>query len=225
MTPCPLRGCQLNLVTPPKAWQRELYTSALETVVITPARTTLVREEPDLLAVGMDPGTKSISHTVSVRSHLYPWPISNITFSCCAYGSPSVSNLICVSLALSIPPPADAASACRLIEVPIEAEEEQEDEAPAVDEEDAILAGLEKVGLSAVRKVKPGGLGKLKDYSKRKQEVPNPYAPKQVPSSHIQAFVSHALYLEALYSLQCSRIGSEADLLTLRCTVLPPACA
>jgi hypothetical protein len=63
---------QLNLVTPPKAWQRELYTSALETVVITPARTTLVREEPDLLAVGMDPGTKSISHAVSVRSHLYP---------------------------------------------------------------------------------------------------------------------------------------------------------
>lgn len=78
------------------------------------------------------------------------------------------------------------------------AEEEQEEEAPAVEEEDSILAGLEKVGLSAVRKVKPGGLGKLKDYSKRKQEVPNPYAPKQVPAHTSKRACRMASTLEAL---------------------------
>jgi len=36
------------------------------------------------------------------------------------------------------------------------------------------------VGLGWHKKTKVGGLGRLKDYSKRKAEVPNPWAPPQV---------------------------------------------
>ena len=36
------------------------------------------------------------------------------------------------------------------------------------------------VGRGVHKKTKMGGLGRLKDYSKRKAEVPNPWAPPQV---------------------------------------------
>ncbi len=39
----------------PRIWPREPFTSALETLIISPARATVVRDEPDLLTAGTDP--------------------------------------------------------------------------------------------------------------------------------------------------------------------------
>jgi hypothetical protein len=44
---------QLSYSFGPKTWPRDMYTCALDTVVISPARTTLIREEPDLLTAGL----------------------------------------------------------------------------------------------------------------------------------------------------------------------------
>lgn len=79
-----------------------------------------------------------------------------------------------------------AASKCKIIEVPIEEAEPEHDagEAPAsAAEVDLDFGGPERVGVSARKRAKAAGLGKLKDYSKRKVELPNPYAPKQVGGS------------------------------------------
>lgn len=38
----------------------------------------------------------------------------------------------------------------------------------------------EQIGVTISKKAKAGGLGKLKDYSSRKKDMPNPYAPSQV---------------------------------------------
>jgi hypothetical protein len=61
-----------------------------------------------------------------------------------------------------------------LREIPIVEDDEEEEGGPV--EEDQ----KEKIGVTVRRKVKAGGLGRLKDYSKRKKEMPNPYAPAQV---------------------------------------------
>ena len=58
-------------------------------------------------------------------------------------------------------------------EVPMETEEEEGDETGETEAEG-------RVGVPAVRKKMLGGLGKLKDYSKRSKELSNPYAPTEV---------------------------------------------
>ena len=73
-------------------------------------------------------------------------------------------------------------------EVPV-VEEDEDDVGPLTEggsrgnsaEGESAEQGLKAtVGLTVGKKSKAGGLGKLKDYSKRKKEVPNPYAPAQV---------------------------------------------
>jgi hypothetical protein len=39
----------------PRLWPREPFTSALETLIASPARATVVRDAPDLLTAGTDP--------------------------------------------------------------------------------------------------------------------------------------------------------------------------
>ena len=55
----------------------------------------------------------------------------------------------------------------------METEEEEGDETGETEAEG-------RVGVPAVRKKMLGGLGKLKDYSKRSKELSNPYAPTEV---------------------------------------------
>lgn len=108
-----------------KLWTRQLYTSALETLLISPPRSTLLRNDPDLLTAGISP--HAAWHGEGVR------------------------------------------------EVPLEDEEGGKEGKEA--EMNKPGGG---VGLGMHKKTKMGGLGRLKDYSKRKAEVPNPWAPPQV---------------------------------------------
>ena len=103
-------------------WTRSYYTSALETVLISPPRATLVADDPDLVAAGLDPTGAWYGKTVR--------------------------------------------------EVPAEGGEEG-------GEEEAAETGA-GVGIAVHRRTKLGGLGRLKDYSKRRAETPNPWAPPAV---------------------------------------------